>query len=167
MPTAHTAAETPLQPALGVSSQSSHSHGPDPPGLPTKAQRYTGGTCCPLCVVFLHSHLQNLPLSSMEVPGYGVMLIGHILPGRFLCSQGPEGSPKTQPSTLMSYSIMHPPAPGLPDASLEASGLRGLSPRCPPCWNTSFPEPKGEMWKSAPLSSFVRKTQNQSILVNL
>lgn len=108
----------------------------------------------PLCGVS-SSQLQNLPLSSMEVPGDGRMLIGHILPGMPLCSQGPAGSPKAQPHA------MHPPAPGLPGTSLEVFGLHGLSLLCSPCWDTSFPEPKGEMWKSAPLFSFFRKNTEQ------
>lgn len=94
--------------------------------------------------MFLPSQLQNLPLSSTEVPGDGRMLTGLTLAGMLLCSQGPAGSPKTQPPILMSYRVTRPPAPGLPDFSLEASGLHGPSPLCSPCWNPPSPEPKGE-----------------------
>lgn len=96
-----------------------------------------------------------------------------------LCSQGPEGSPETQPSILMSYGIIYPPAPGLFNSPLEASGshmpatmsLRtgSLAPMLLVCLVgvISFPESKGETHESAPLFSFFRKTQNKSISVNL
>lgn len=105
----------------------------------------------------------------MESPGVGRMLTGHTLPGRLLCSQGPEGSPKTQPSLLMSYGIIYPPAPGLFNSPLEASGshmpatmsLRtgSLAPMLLVhlVGVISFPESKGETHESAPLFSLFRK----------
>lgn len=55
-----------------------------------------------------------------------------VLAGTLLCSQGPAGSPETQPSILIQSPM--PTCSRLPDSSLH-----GLSPLCSPCWNPPFP----------------------------
>lgn len=130
---------------------------------------------------FLPRQLQNLPISSVEVPWDGRLLIGRALPGMLLCSQGPEGSPKTQSAILMSFSIIHPPDQAFLTSLLKllvstasyhcvSAGTGFLAPIPLACLVgvISFPEPEGEMRESAPLFSFFsQKSQSKSISVNL
>lgn len=117
----------------------------------------------PLCGVS-SSQLQNLPLSSMEVPGDGRMLIGHILPGIPLCSQGPAGIPKAQPFILM-------PCTHLLQAFLAPLSKFSVSMACHYCvCRVGTPPSLNQRERCENLllcSPFSEKTQNKSISVHL
>lgn len=157
MSTAHTTAEAPLQPALGVSPQSSHPDGPDPPGPPPKPSDVLVGHAAPSVWCFLQSAAELA--SVLHGSPWGWEDVDRPHPTRD-APVFPRTSREPQGTTIHPHA-MYPPAPGLPGTSLEVFGLHGLSLLCSPCWDTSFPEPKGEMWKSAPLFSFFRKNTEQ------